>query len=154
MLIVDAKGLPLGFHLTSANHAEVTLVDATLAQVRVPRPRGRAKTQVKQLIADRAFDSGPLRRALRHRGIAPRIPTKRRPANWKRKPGRPNRSMWPQYRERWVVERTFAWTSASERRSRAGHFRRLPIRWDRSLAHYQAFFTFACTLILIKRVSE
>lgn len=145
MLVVDAAGVPLGFHLTSAQRAEVTLVNTTLAQVRVPRSRGRARTQVKQLIADRAYDSGPLRRALRHRGIAPRIPAKRRPANWKRRPGRPVQPMWPQYRQRWVVERTFAWI---------GCYHRLLIRWERALAHYQAFFTFACALILFNRLSE
>ena len=145
MLVVDAKGVPLGFHLTTANKAEVTLVEQTLAQVRVPRTRGRPRTNVKRLIADRAYDSGPLRRRLRHRGIAPCIPTKKRPKHWKRKPGRPCQAEWPEYKHRWVVERTFAWL---------GCYRRLPVRWDRKLSHYQAFFTFACALIIFNRLSE
>ena len=43
MLVVDGNGLPLGFHLDSANKAEVKLAEQTLDTIRVARPRGRPK---------------------------------------------------------------------------------------------------------------
>ncbi len=77
--MADVTGLPLGIHLTSANHAEVTLAESTVATVREPRPRGKPKSHVATLVADRAYGSGSPRRWLRHRGAGPRSPTKRRP---------------------------------------------------------------------------
>ena len=47
------------------------------------------------------------------------------------------------YRRRWTVERTFAWL---------GNFRRLVVRYDRSLKIYQAFFHIACFMIVLRRV--
>jgi transposase len=41
MLVVDGAGLPLGFHLESANVAEVKLATQTLDAISVPRARGR-----------------------------------------------------------------------------------------------------------------
>jgi transposase len=41
------------------------------------------------------------------------------------------------------VERTFAWPAK---------FRRLVVRYDRSLTIYQAFFHIACFMIVLRRV--
>jgi transposase len=63
------------------------------------------------------YDSEALRRRLRARGIKPCIPRRRN--------ARPRRGRKPDlsgYRQRWVVERTFAWL---------GGFRRLVVRWKR-----------------------
>src|SRR5215469_13634394 len=89
MLVVDGNGLPLGFHMDSANHAEVRLAQQTLDTIRVARPRGRPKQRPKKLVADRGYDSSTFRQALRRRGIRMCIPAKRRPATWKAKRGRP-----------------------------------------------------------------
>jgi transposase len=43
MLVVDGNGLPVGFHLDSANVAEVKLAEQTLDTSRVSRARGRPK---------------------------------------------------------------------------------------------------------------
>jgi DDE family transposase len=80
MLVVDGNGLPLGFFLASANHAEVQLTGQTLHILHVERPRGRPKRRPAKLVADRGYDSRTFRRALRRRGIQMRIPPKRRPA--------------------------------------------------------------------------
>lgn len=70
MVVVDGQGVPLGNHLDSASPAEVTLAERTRAAVRVPRPgRGRPKSKPARLIADRAYDSDPLRRRRQRRGI-------------------------------------------------------------------------------------
>jgi len=62
-------GLPLGVRLESASPGEVTLAEATLAEVKVPRPKGRPRSKPKRVIADRAYDSDPLRERLAKKGI-------------------------------------------------------------------------------------
>jgi transposase len=143
MLVVDGQGTPLGMHLAGANAAEVHLAEPTLASIRVARHRGRPRTRPARLVADRGYDSGSFRRALRRRGIKACIPPKRRPASWKPKRGRPVGADPALYRERWHVERTFAWL---------GNRRRLLVRWERLLSVYQGFFTFALMLIAINRL--
>jgi transposase len=143
MLVVDSHGTPLGMHLDSANQAEVHLAERTLDSIRVVRRRGRPKKRPDRLVADRGYDSGPFRRALRRRGIRACIPPKRRPKAWKPKRGRPVVADPTLYRERWRVERTFAWL---------GNRRRLLVRWERLLTVYQGFFTFALMLIAINRL--
>ena len=138
MLVVDGQGIPIGFHLDSAQRAEVRLVQSTLATIRVPQQRGRPKTRPKELVADKGYDSQALREWLRCRGIRPCIP--------RRRSKRPRRGRPPDltgYRERWKVERTFAWL---------GHYRRLLIRWERRLSVYQGFFTFVLMLVCINRL--
>src|SRR5215472_8897900 len=65
MLVVDGNGLPLGFHLDSANTAEVRLAERTLDTIAVVRPRGRPKQRPEKLLADRGYDSRAFRAALR-----------------------------------------------------------------------------------------
>src|SRR5215813_1148623 len=48
MVLVDGEGLPLGVRLESASPREVTLAETTLAQVRVPRPKGRPRQKPKR----------------------------------------------------------------------------------------------------------
>jgi len=143
MLVVDSHGTPLGMHLAGANQAEVQLAERTLDRIRVTRRRGRPRTRPDRLVADRGYDSGPFRRALQRRGIRVCIPPKRRPKSWKAKRGRPIVVDSALYRERWRVERTFAWL---------GNRRRLLVRWERLLTVYQGFFTFALMLIAINRL--
>ena len=70
------------------------------------------------------------------------IPPKRRPENWKAKRGRPVVAHRDDYRQRFTVERRFAWL---------GHFRRLLIRWERTFNVYRGFFTFAVLLVCVRR---
>ncbi|MCL6567207.1 MAG: transposase [Acidobacteriia bacterium] len=71
MVVVDGQGLPLGGHLHSASPAEVRLAETTLATIRVGRRHhpGRPRQKPERVIADRAYDSDPLRFRLRRRGI-------------------------------------------------------------------------------------
>ena len=64
MLVVDGNGLPLGFHLDSAQVAEVRLAERTLDTVSVTRSRGRPRQRPDKLVADRGYDSSALRSAL------------------------------------------------------------------------------------------
>jgi transposase len=145
MLVVDGHGTPIGMHLASAQAAEVTLAEQTLDRVRVARPRGRPKQRPQHLVADRGYDSGPFRRSLRRRGIRGCIPAKRRPATWRPRRGRPVVVRPEDYRQRWTVERTFAWL---------GNYRRLLIRWERHLSVSQGFFTFVLMLLCIHQLLQ
>lgn len=146
MLVVDGRGTPIGFHLESASKAEVHLAEPTLRSIRIARSRrGRPRTRPRLLTADRAYDSRAFRQYLRRRGIRACIPPRRRPAEWRRKRGRPVQARSEDYARRWIVERTFAWLGA---------FRRLLIRWERLVAIYRAFFTLALIQICLRRLSK
>jgi transposase len=145
MLAVDGQGLPVGFHLESANTAEVKLAAPTLDTIRVARPRGRPKRRPEKLVADRGYDRSAFRAALRRRGIRMCIPPKRRPATWRAKRGHPVGARKEDYRLRLTVERSFAWL---------GNFRRLLIRWERLIAVYCHFFAIAVMLLCVRRVAS
>jgi len=79
MVVVDGRGLPLGNYLHSASPAEVKLAETTLATIRVGRNHhsGRPRQKAMRVIADKAYDSDPLRERLRQRGIELICPHKR-----------------------------------------------------------------------------
>ena len=143
MVVVDGAGVPLGNHLDSASPAEVKLAEKTLATIRVPHgsQAGRPRQKPERVIADKAYDSDPLRKRLQRRGIELIVPHKR---NRVRPPTQDGRAL-RRYRHRWTVERTIAWL---------GNFRRLVVRWDRSTTIYEAFFHIACFMIVLRRVVQ
>jgi transposase len=140
MMVADGAGLPIGLQLTSASPHEVTLAVSTLDTVRVPRRRGRPRQRPRELVADKAYDSKQFRQWLRRRGIKPTIPPNKRRPRRRPKRGRPIVAG-PGYRERWKVERTFAW---------CGNFRRLLVRHERYLATFRAFFLIAFIIISLR----
>ncbi|MBI3417302.1 MAG: transposase [Verrucomicrobia bacterium] len=126
--------------MDSASPAEVTLVERTLAQVQVPRAgRGRPQSKPERLIADRAYDSDPLRRRLKQRGIQLVCPHRQ---NRRKAPTQDGRAL-RRYRRRWKIERTFAWL---------GNFRRLVVRYERRLLMYNAFFHVACLIVTLRHL--
>ena len=109
MVLVDGGGLPLGVPLESASPGEVTLAEATLAEVKVPRPKGRPRTKPKRVIADRAYDSDPLRERLKKRGIELIVAYRKNSKKRKHEDGRKVR----RYKRRWIIERTNACSASS-----------------------------------------
>jgi transposase len=139
MVVVDGQGIPLGGQLASASPNEVTLIETTLDQVAVPRKGpGRPKKNPRRLIYDKAADSDPLRDRLGRRGIELICPHRSNRSKPKRQDGRKLR----RYKRRWKVERTFAWL---------GNFRRLVVRYERSIVMYSAFFHLACLIITLRQ---
>ena len=139
MVVVDGAGVPLGIQLGSASPAEVKLAESTLARISVPQKRGRPRNRPLRVIADRAYDSDPLRWRLLQRGILLIAPHRR----GRRKPSLNDGRTLRRYRHRWKVERTFAWL---------GNFRRLLVRYDYQLDSYQAFFHLACLIITLRHL--
>ena len=121
--------------------AEVRLAETTLAAIRVGRRHHASRPRQKPLrvIADKACDSDPLRKRLRQRGIELICPHKKNRGRPATQDGRALR----RYKRRWIVERTNAWL---------GNFRRLVMRYDRSLTIYRAFFHIACFMIVLRTV--
>ena len=68
MVVVDGQGIPLGA-LGVCHAARSRLAEATLARVKVPRRRGRPRNKPQRIIADKGYDSDPLRGRLKQRGI-------------------------------------------------------------------------------------
>ena len=137
MVVVDGSGVPLGSQLASASPAEVTLAESTLKKISVPQRRGRPRTRPLRVIADRGYDSDPLRWRLLQRGIVLIVPHRK----GRKKPSLNDGRTLRRFRKRWKVERTFAWL---------GNFRRLLVRHDHHLHIYEAFFHLACLIITLR----
>jgi len=140
MVVAERSGIPLGVHIASASPAEITLVEETLATVKVPRKRGGApRRKPKRLIADKAYDADWLRISLWSRGIELICPYRRGRKRPPLQDGRPLR----RYKRRWIVERTIAWLQ---------NFRRIVVRWERYPKMYLAFVHVACLLITARQL--
>jgi transposase len=131
-VVVDRNGIPLAVHLSAANTHDSTLlvplVDA-IPPIIGPRGKpGRPRKRPAKLHADKAYDSSDLRRALRARGITPRIA--RRGLDSSERLGR----------YRWVVERTFSWLLGC---------RRLGIRYERRADLLQGLLHLTCALLCL-----
>jgi transposase len=139
MVVVDGQGVPLGAHLDSASPSEMKLLEPTIEKIAVPRNgRGRPRKNPVRIVADRGYDSDPLRERLAKRGIELICPYRK---NNKAKKYQDSRKL-RRYKRRWTVERTFAWLQ---------NFRRLVVRWEREITVYQAFFHVACILITLRQ---
>jgi transposase len=118
----------------------VTLLEKTVERIAVPRNgRGRPRKNPERLIADKGYDSDPLRERLAKRGIDLICPYRSNNKECKYQDGRKMR----RYKRRYKVERTFSWL---------GNYRRLVVRWDRDITVYKAFFHIACLIITLRRL--
>jgi hypothetical protein len=68
-VVVDGNGLPLALYLAAGNVADITAAPLALAQIRVPRQRGRSRSRPGGLAADRGYDGMAFRLSLAPRGI-------------------------------------------------------------------------------------
>jgi transposase len=126
-ILVDGNGVPLAGRVTKANRNEITQLEKLVDQVPPVRGKpGRPRQRPDELYADRGYDSEAKRRALRTRGIRPKL-AKRKTAHGS-----------GLGKTRWVVERPVAWLHS---------FRRLRTRFDRSAMVHQAFLTLGMALV-------
>ncbi len=100
---------------------------------------GRPRQKPERVIADRGYDSDPLRKRLARRGIELICPHRK---NRRKPPTQDGRAL-RRYQRRWIIERTIAWL---------GNYRRLAVRYDRSLTVYRGFFHIACFMLVLRRV--
>ncbi len=139
MMVTDGNGRPLAVLIDSAQKSEVHLAEAVIDAVRVARKSRRPKMRPKSLVADKGYDSDAFRTALRKRSISPVIPFRR---NRRPRPGpKPDLT---RYRQRWRIERLFAWL---------GNYDRLLVRKERNAQTYLAFLFIACAMIILNAIS-
>jgi transposase len=121
---------------TPANGSEPEQVMLLLDRIKVKINKpGRPRIRVKELAADKGYDSKELRAALRKRGIRPQLP--KRVWKTKKNRGRPIKISVPRFQQ----ERCFAWFQRK--------YRRLVVRWERISACFNAFLSLATIHIWI-----
>lgn len=134
MLLVDGKGTPIGLHVESASPAEVKLLEATLNSLDIPGKQ----VMPERLIADRGYDSNSARQMIEDKGMLPIIPARRNNRRATHQDGRHLR----RYGNRWIIERTNAWLQ---------NFRRLVVRYERSVVIFTALIHMAFAMMILKR---
>lgn len=134
-LLTEKNGLPLVSMTFKGNRNDITTAEATMHKLRVG-----AKRRVKELNADKGYDSKAFRKHLRERGIGTNIPERQFSKRRKRGP-KPHMDK-ARFAFRAFVERTNAWLK---------YFRKLRYRWDRKRAMFQAHVDMACLLICLRR---
>ncbi|MDF2745439.1 MAG: isftu1 [Actinomycetia bacterium] len=129
--------MPLAVGLSAANTHDSMLLEAmvdAVAPVKRPRGRpGRPRKRPAKLHCDKGYDYPRCRRALRRRGICPRIA--RRGIEPSQRLGR----------HRYVVERSLAWLVG---------YRRLQVRYERRADLLLGFVQLACALICLKSLNQ
>ncbi len=104
MVGADGACMALGSQLWSASPAEVTLAESSLARISVPRVgRGRTQSRPLRVIADRTYDSDPLRGRLPQLSIVLPCPHRRK----RRRPYLNDGRTMRRYTRRWTNEHPF-----------------------------------------------
>jgi hypothetical protein len=137
--LTDGGGMPLANRTTPANGDERAQVLPLLDALKVHTgKRGRPRKRLGVLVTDKGYDAKALRQKLRQRGIRAQMPKR----VWKSKKhrGRPIKKGVPRFQ----AERTFAWFQKK--------YRRLVVRWERTVACFEAFLAIATIHIWIQRL--
>ena len=133
-LLVDGTGIPLSIVASGAQTHDVKLLEPTLDRIVINRPR--ASRQKQNLCADRAYLGEPARRAIVKRKYTPHVRQRGEEIQAKRRN--------PRYRaRRWVVERTHSWLN---------RYRKLLVRFEKSVVSFEALLELACALIVFRKV--
>jgi transposase len=133
-LITDSAGVPLAISLTGGHRNDVTQLLPLVDGIGPVRGKvGRPRTRSDRLLADRGYDFDKYRRELRKRGVKPVIARR----NTEHGSGLG--------KERWVVERTFAWLH---------NFRRLRIRYERRAELHLAFMQLGCAVVCQRNLTS
>jgi transposase len=133
-IVADRTGVPIGVVTAAANEAETELLEPALSTI----PAAVALPAETPLVADRAYDSDPLRERLRQDGFVLISPHR---SNRVAEPTNDGRRL-RRYKRRWIIERTFAWMHS---------FRRLTTRHEYYSFIFDGFVHLACALIAISR---
>lgn len=127
--MVDEDSRPIAFQPASANSAESTITRDLI---------GKLDDLPEVVVADKAYDSDPLRDAFAERESKLLSPHRAK----RKKPPRDQDQIARHYKRRWVVERLFAWLAA---------WRRLANRWERPAEHYRQWLYLGLSLIYVRR---
>lgn len=143
-LVVDEIGMPLS-KLIDIGSAH----DSPLAIPTIQKIPGKLLKLIELMLADKGYDDQKIRSYLKSIDIASDIPQRNLPITWREKlilknlqeEDRP--SSQKSNHQRFVVERTNAWTKS---------FRRLRFRFDYSLLSFTAFLNLAFVVICVRKL--
>jgi transposase len=133
-IVTDRTGVPIGVVTAAANEAETELLEPALSTI----PEAIELPANVPVIADKAYDSDPLREQLAEVGFRLLSPHRKSRTESRTNDGRRMR----RYKRRWIIERTFAWMHS---------FRRLITRNEFYSFIFDGFVHLACALIAISR---
>jgi putative transposase len=125
-VICDGRGLPLAVSVHPSNQHDSKTLEETLLHFSLAVPEGSRIN----LLADKGYDSDPLRKTLRTLGITPKIPHRHK------KRGRPVK-----LGERWPVERVFSWLNQP---------RKIKTRYEKKADNYLSLLQLACSMIALR----
>jgi transposase len=137
-IVENKKGLPIALLVEDANPHEINFAEKIVEKIRIPQKRGTPLKKPKILVADKGYNSQVFRTYLQKKGILSRIPLKK---NQKPKRGRKPKDFGNAYKQRFKVERCFAWMD---------NYRRLVVRYDRSALMYRGFCMLACIIMCLR----
>lgn len=126
--LVNSDSLPLAIQLESANPHESKTVAALLDLL---------EEMPATIVADRAYDIDSLRDDITERGSKLLSPHKKN----RKTPPRDQEQIGRHYRQRWAVERLFAWLAP---------FRRLATRWEADALNFSTWLDLAVSLIYVR----
>ena len=131
--MTEGHGVPVGLVVAGAHRPDMKLVKDTVDSVVVKRPRP-TKKRPQGMCLDKGYDYEEVRATLREFGFTAHIRARGEEARaLKRQAGVKAR--------RWVVERTHSWMNC---------FRRVLMRWEKTVDNSLAFLHFACALIAFR----
>jgi transposase len=116
---------------------------AALRALAVPRPKGRPRTRPARLACDKEYDFPEAREYLRRRGIKGVVPSRRRPARWRPKLGRPYGFDRTADRRRTVIERCVNWLKEN---------RRLGTRYEKLAVNFLAMVKLAMIRLCLRKL--
>lgn len=140
-LTVDSFGLPLSSIQDVGSAHDSPLAIPTIEKIPI-----NILLKIKNFLADKGYDNAFLRSYFRNLGIISDIPQRELPLTWKEKMALGNgykRKNQGSNRQRFVVERTNAWTKS---------FRRLRFRFDYSIISFTAFLNLAFCVFCVRRL--
>lgn len=127
---MDARGIPLSLVASGANVHDSKLLEPTLKQIVVPRPR-RRRSPTETLCVDAGYVGYPVLVTSRKQNYHLNVKTRRQESEDKiNNPSHIAR--------RWVVERTHAWLN---------RFRKLLVSFEKTEASYVALLSLAAAMI-------
>lgn len=126
-MICDWRSRPVAYSIERAGPAEASRVEATL-------DNRLSASGLELLVMDRGFRGRALIERLAERGIRAYAPQQRND----RRPNGSDRSLRALYRERWRIERLFAWLAG---------YRRLATRWERDPRAHRGWLELALLAI-------
>lgn len=130
MAVVTKQSRPLALQLFSATPFEITLVEQIIK-------KRFAKAKIRRLVGDRAYDSDPLDKKLKRKGIELIAPHKKNRRKAKTQDGRNLRH----YKHRWTVERFFSYLQ---------NFRKCVTRYERYSQNFQSFIYLATVIMYLR----